>query len=462
MNAYWRPPVRAGRIVVDANAVLFGLTAFVLSVAMLLGGATRFNLLQMIIVELASLPLLAYLAWRLSQAPLPKELRLPAILLAAAYAILILQLIPLPYGLWSHLPGHQLSAEAEALMGAAKGWAPISLNPEETRSHLLAMLPPSTVFLGTALLSARRRKWMTLFPLAIAVISVCLGAAQLAGGADNSLYFYPSSNTDSAIGLFANRNHQASLLVSSLPLAALWMNLDRRQARRNMLPVALVLGIFLMEIVALIVVKSRAGVLLLAPTLIASLLLAWRSEGGEGRRGVTLLGGVVGIALLVGIAFGIGPVLDRFAAAADDVEMGGRLTAAITTTKAALHYLPFGSGGGTFVQAFTGFESVENMGPKFWNHAHNDFLEIILETGVFGILALLGFLFWVARRALAAWFRATSTGSNLACAGSIVVGLLLLHSTIDYPLRTLSLACLFAFACGLLVNSGEEVRRSRR
>ena len=217
----------------------------------------------------------------------------------------------------------------------------------------------------------------------------------------------------------------------------------------------------MVEIVALVVVKSRAGILLTVPALVASLLLVWRNEMGEGRRGATLLGGVIAIVVLTAVAFGIGPVLDRFTSA-NDTETGGRLTAALTTLHTTLEYLPFGSGSGTFVPVFAGHERYDLLGPKFWNHAHNDFLEIFLETGLMGLAAMAGFLYWVARRTLTAWASPSSNSANLACAGSIVVLLLMLHSTIDYPLRTLTMATVFAFACGLMINPGAEVRRSKR
>ncbi len=462
MNMRWQPPKHgapAGRRF-SGEQILAWLTAAVMVVGTALGGATRYNLAPIMIIETACLPLLAYTLWRMTAAPLPKDFRLPLILIGAAFAILIIQLIPLPGPIWAVLPGHGPAAAVRRMAGVT-GWAPISLLPSETLSHLLALLPPVAVFLGVAGLSTNSKRWLSLVPLGMSLVSVAIGVAQIAGGPDSPLYFVEGANTDSAVGLFVNRNHQASMLVAALPLAALWLNLDRHQRRKTLIPVAFAIAIFMVEIVALVVVKSRAGVLLTVPALVASLMLVWRNEMGEGRRGATLLGGVIAIVLLVAVAFGIGPVLDRFTSA-NDTEMGGRLTAALSTLHTTLEYLPFGSGSGTFVPVFAGHEPIDLMGPKFWNHAHNDFLEIFLETGLMGLAALVGFLYWVARRTLVAWASPSSNSANLACAGSIVVILLLLHSTIDYPLRTLTMATVFAYACGLLVNPGGEARRSRR
>ena len=40
----------------------------------------------------------------------------------------------------------------------------------------------------------------------------------------------------------------------------------------------------------------------------------------------------------------------------------------------------------------------------------------------------------------------------------MVTALLMLHSTVDYPLRTLALAVMFAFSCGLMVAPFGERR----
>jgi hypothetical protein len=40
----------------------------------------------------------------------------------------------------------------------------------------------------------------------------------------------------------------------------------------------------------------------------------------------------------------------------------------------------------------------------------------------------------------------------MAMTGAVMVGLLLAHSFVDYPLRTPALACLFALGCGLMVS----------
>jgi O-antigen ligase len=133
-----------------------------------------------------------------------------------------------------------------------------------------------------------------------------------------------------------------------------------------------------------------------------------------------------------------------------------RVFFARNTIVAAKTYLPFGSGLGTFVPVYQMFEKPDDLMPyAFANRAHNDFLESWLETGVFGPILVGLFSLWFVIAAARVWRPAhgTDKGINLglAQAGSIVIVLLIAHSTVDYPLRSGALMAVFAFACALLI-----------
>lgn len=463
MNAHWRPSAtdRRGGSPLQGNAPLFWTAAIVMTLAIVLGGATRFNETQAQIIELASLPLLGLALWRLGQTGISKGLKLPIGIILAVAVIPLVQIVPLPSGLWSRLPGHQTAAELRNLAGVQGGWLAISLNPRDTLAQALALIPPLAVFLATALLPLHRRRMLIVPLLVMVAVAILVGVGQIVGGQESTLYFYEHSNHDSALGFFANRNHQAALLVVATPLATLWLNIDRHQFRHSALPAAMALALLLTAMIALIVVKSRAGVFLLLPALAGSLALLWNNEHRESRKIVAIVGAVITLTLFVGVALGIGPVMERFSEGYEDFSFGGRVSTAIATWRAAIDFLPFGSGVGTFVQVYTGYEDVDIIGPAFWNHAHNDYVESFLETGLLGLLAGLAFAYWWLRRTFEAWTGPSSPAATLTRAASLVTGLLLLHSTVDYPLRTLALSVVFAFACGLMVDLEADKKRSR-
>ena len=59
------------------------------------------------------------------------------------------------------------------------------------------------------------------------------------------------------------------------------------------------------------------------------------------------------------------------------------------------------------------------------------------------------FLVWFALRVRREATTQEGEGSQLGRAALIVIGLLMLHSLVDYPLRTIAMSCVFALACAL-------------
>ncbi|HEX6860397.1 MAG TPA: O-antigen ligase family protein [Caulobacteraceae bacterium] len=451
---HWSGPRAArdrGRL--RGRQALFWLTGALLAAALVIGGASRENLIQVSVLELASLPLLGMAALALTRQDAWKRLWPALAILAFVAAIPLLQLIPLPFETWAALPGRQTAARVLQLSGLGHGWRPFSLTPLETWRNWLALLPPAAVFLAVASLrDADRRTLTLLFPIA-AAISLIVGVAQIVGG--SSLYLYETTNLGSGVGLFSNRNHQAALLLASLPFAALLMDFRQRDRRKLALAFAAAGAIFLIEIIGLVVVRSRAGVLLLAPALLGSFLLVMRQgESRTAMRGAAVLGGVILVALALSL-FGSGPVLERFRESGD-----GRMHIVPVVAEAAAANLPFGSGVGSFERVYASVEPISTMTNLFWNHAHNDYLEVWLEAGVLGAAAVLLFFAWWVVRAWAAWRGGPSLDRHLGRAASVASGVLLIHSTVDYPLRTLSLACLFAFCCALMIPAPDARRPS--
>ncbi len=161
----------------------------------------------------------------------------------------------------------------------------------------------------------------------------------------------------------------------------------------------------------------------------------------------------VGLVIVVALAVGRVPALARFAEGGADL----RFTAAPTVFAAVRAFWPVGSGVGSFIPIYQTFEPARLVDPTIFNHAHDDFLEALLESGLAAVVIFLGFLTWFAVRCRAAWARAAAPGEGaLARAGSLVVVMVLIHSTVDYPLRTVAMTTLFAFACALLVPAPEK------
>ncbi len=423
------------------------LTGVVLVGCLVFGGASRENAFLVIGLELLSLPLLACAVWRHTAIESWSEIRWPGLIVLAMLATVLLQLLPLPPFIWNHLPGHAAAAHALKLAGLDGAWRPYSLTPEVTLRYGLALLPPIAVFLGTSQLHSRQKLWLSLAIPAAAMISLGIGVAQLLGDPNGPLYFYANTNRDSAVGLFSNRNHQAALLVACLPFAALWLRAPEDGRFRPSPGPLLAIALFGIVVVGLIVLRSRAGVLLLVPSLLASLALTWRGGMAFNRWMAAGMGAIVVGAAVLGLLVGFGPLKARFEARAE-----GRAVSSPIAAGAAWALQPLGGGLGSFRNIYAGVETNETMAESYWLHAHDDYLELWLEAGWMAVATLLGFLAWWGRSAIAAWRGPPDLAGSLGRAASAASGLLLIHSAVDYPLRTLGMACVFAFACGLMVR----------
>jgi len=446
MNMHWKPAFLHAEPGRRGVSIGFALAALCLLASLFLGGASRTNEVQVAVVELLSLPALLWAIWRMTVDNGWKAHRLPVLILAAVAAIPLLQLIPLPGELWARLPGHHAAAGGLRAAGLEIGWRPISLTPLATMGYVLALLPPAAIFLSALVTSDRERLWLTSMVVLAALVSISIGGMQIASGNQSPLYFYFPTNLGSAVGLFSNRNHQAALLIAALPLAALWVTFGSKSQRFRIPLIVAAVAFLLVAIIGLVIVRSRAGVLMLAPSLVASLIIMAMARSARNRRTFAMVGGGVVVALFLAVAFGIGPLLERFSD--DQGDLRGATSA--TVLEASVDYMPLGSGVGSFVPVYASVEPIDTMKPAFWNHAHNDLVEVWLETGLLGAAVLAAFLLWWVSATVRIWRSASMDGAGMALAAIVVTTLLMVHSLVDYPLRTLALAGVFALACGIM------------
>lgn len=411
------------------------------------GGASQNHVLRLALVELASLPLLVVASGRLIQTGQWREHRFALGLLAAIVAIPLIQLIPLPPAIWTGLPGRDQMVLALELAGLQPAWAPLTVSPDRTWGSALALAPPAAFFLAVLSLPHDQRVRMVQICIAAAVAGVLLAAAQLASGGDG-LYLWNWTRAGSATGFFANRNHLASSLLVTLPFAVIFgaATLRRRDQQTRVLWFsALFVGLV---VVALAAIRSRAGITLFAPVMLVSLVAAWIAAGrGRPGSGLLVLIGAMGAALTAVAVLALPPVLERFDAQGPPEVRFERWPLVAETAQT---YLPLGSGIGSFDSVYRSVEPLEELDGSFFNQAHNDYLETWLEAGWLGIGAILAFLVWYFRRCWMAWRAPPSRDGDLQRAASIGIGVLLLHSVGDYPLRTVTLAVVLALCCGLL------------
>jgi O-antigen ligase len=446
-----------------ANIPILLLCAMVLIVAVL-GGGGRGGLGDVLAQQLAII-LLAFLGWKALRARLSWRAAawvrwLPAL----ALALPLLQLLPIPMALWTAGPARAELAAQLAQVGVAP-LQMISLNPTATEEALWTLLPATGLFLATLTLPRKSQQVLLLIILILAVASVLFGMAQLAGGTQSPLRLYRPTNADQAVGFFANRNHLASLLSISLALTlggTAWAVTERLAGRRlSVLWIFAGSGLAILFLLGIALARSRAGVLLAMVAVLGTLpiVIGLRHQRGTKR----FLAITLGVAVMLSVQFGMFGLLQRVGS---DPFEDGRWSYARTTSQAAAAYSPVGSGLGTFQQAYQPFEAKGSPSRAIVNHAHNDYLELWLEGGWPALLLIgLGALAW-GRRGLQLWRRNPEPGTSeswsnlLTRAAWLAASLALIHSALDYPLRTTALSAVFAIVAAVAFS--DPTYRARR
>ena len=424
---------------------------------MLFGGGARQGLWSDVVVQLAALPLLGWAIFRLAPAQLTGSARWGVVLLFAVLALPLVQLVPLPPPVWGALPGRGHIAAAYRAAGMALPWLPLSLDPGATWRNFLSLLPAAAIFLAMLSVGRTAQRAIVLILLAFAFINVPLDLLQVAGGNASPLRFYLITNEDRAVGLFANANHNAALLYCAIPFAAAWIAalVGDRSDRRFIYLLLLVL-LLISFFIGLPATASRAGMALAFFAGLLCTALVWRHIGGRfGRRALLYAAAVYLVALLTAFQFGFVGLAQKSENA--DVMKDIRWPAARITMQAAREYFPVGSGLGTFVPVYQSHEPRTLVMQRWLNHAHDDWLELWLTGGVPAALLAAAFLVWFSAASYSLWRRHETTTHDgldiaLARAGSIVILLLLLHSIVDYPLRTAAISVVFATSCALMAT----------
>ncbi len=447
---------------------LLWLACVALTAALLFGGGARQGLGCDAIPELVALPLLALAlprAW-----PILKQSPGALAILIGVVALPCAQLIPLPAWLWSALPGRQPVVDIFTAAEVPLSWRPVTVIPGATWRALLSLLPPVAIFLAALSLDRDARKLQALVVAAIGVASVPIAMLQVIGGLDSGLYFYNVTNIGKGVGLFANANHFGAFEYSLLPLSA--AALTQSRLRSHALSLAILGGVAAALLFGLSLSGSRAAIIFGGVSILATVAMVLRPEVARfGRRRAIWL--VVGLGLmLLPLLLGLGllAILERFAT--QDLVEDSRWTLAAVTWRALWSYFPLGSGFGTFPSVYPLHERIADLIPQIVNRAHDDLLEIVLEGGLASLALLLGFVVWLCFGTRRALVGEREADGRQARAGVIVIWLLLLHSVVDYPLRTIALESVLALCAALQfkpppADYGREVwwsglRRHRR
>jgi O-antigen ligase len=255
-------------------------------------------------------------------------------------------------------------------------------------------------------------------------------------------------------GPFVNHNHFAGFveLISPLGLAMLLNG----AVPRDKLPLLILLSV--LPIGALALSASRGGITSFLFEFV--LLIFLIRKRGERRRQLLMAGGLALVAGFLALWLGLGWTVERFERLTRGDISRDRRVSIYRDTWRIVHDHPWtGTGLGTLETVFPRYESYYDG--LVVDHAHNDYLELLADTGLIGGACMLGFVALLARRGLSNLRAADNpvcrsfySGSVVACAG------LLLHSMVDFNLHIPSNALLFLLLAAMATSDIAEPRQS--
>ena len=255
-------------------------------------------------------------------------------------------------------------------------------------------------------------------------------------------------------GPFVNHNHFAGFveLISPPGLAMLLTG----TVRRDKLPLLIFLCV--LPIGALALSASRGGITCF---LVECVLLIFAvPRGAHQKRQWLIAGGVATMALFLAIWLGIGGTVERFERLARGDLSRDRRVSMYRDTWQIVHDHPWtGTGLGTFETVFPHYESYYDG--LVVDHAHNDYLELLADTGLVGGMCTFGFLSLLAWRGASNLRRTRSPVCQSLYAGSLVACTgLLLHSLVDFNFHIPSNALLFLILAAAATSDAPESQLS--
>jgi O-antigen ligase len=264
----------------------------------------------------------------------------------------------------------------------------------------------------------------------------------------------------SIYGPYVNRNHYAGLMEMLMPFPLVLAATRFTEGNRKIL----VAGIAALMAASIFLSGSRGGmVAFVAQMVMLGVLLLRKQEGGW--KQPLMLGGFLAVVIVFLVWMGGNELTRRLASihseAREELSGGTRLTIDRDCLRMALKRPLLGWGLGTFPIVYPEFRSFYTT--FFVNQAHNDYLQLLVETGLAGFSIAIWFLVLVFRRSAAKlknWTDTAAGALTVACLLGIVG--IMVHSFLDFNLQIPANAALFYVLCAIAASQPLQESTRRR
>jgi O-antigen ligase len=359
------------------------------------------------------------------------------------------------------------------LLAVVQFFAGLTIDRLATRESLLKIVADLVVFfLAGQLLNGQRENRRALGRLGLVVLLLAFALSVLAltqfFTSPHAIYRQLRPTVGWVFGLYVNHNHYGGLMVMLIPVSVGYV---ASRASHTLSRLLLWVAVILALISAWVSGSRGASAALLAEGLLLGVILMWKRPQTLGRRALPLVVGVVVISAgIFAWMLETGRVSNRswsiFTTDASSLEakFGERIEVTKSAARIVKSHPVIGVGLGCFEYAFPQYATFAT--DMHWTHVHDDYLEVVAETGLPGGLVLvvaLVLFFRLAFRRLgerlrheAGWIQ---LGAAVGCVG------LLVHSFVDFNLRIPANAAWFVVCLAIAVHprsSPENLRKVAR
>lgn len=355
------------------------------------------------------------------------------------------QLIPLPV-LFLSMAHSEIKNVVTISPAVTPAFHSISVYPFATEKGLSHLFVYAMAFSIPAfgMINGKERIYTPIKILSFCGFALALfGIIQFATWNGKIYWFRELTQGGSPFGPFVNRNHFAGFVGMIIPLSLGIAFMSRTIEKKVMyafLSVVMAIALFFS--------LSRGGIIsFLGGIVIFSLVVFTKTLSKKRLIPVFFFLAVLAVYLFF---LGMSPVIERFAST--EVSNEQRLVAWQGVISAFKDYPLFGSGLGTFEYVF----KVYKPGGLYllWDHAHNDYLELLLEVGIIGVVIAGLFFFFVIKAIIKADLSDRRIYLKAGFLGSITT--IVIHSVFDFNLQIPSNAMLFFLMLGMAAAMTKE------
>jgi len=338
-------------------------------------------------------------------------------------------------------------------------WRSLTIYHYATKSELIKILAYIGMFFLITNTHGLRIKRIVVVIISVGFCISLLGILQKLTGTTD-IYWIKDASYATHFGPYVNRNHFAGYIGMTIPLAlgllvsrfagvAFSKNGDRHsilaEFQSHFFANLLLIFVIVIMLTALFLSLSRGGIMSFAVAVVAfCTLIGFTRLRAIMGRGWRIMTSVLVITFIFLMWLGLDPILNRLS----DISSPARYEVYENTINMAKDFPVFGTGIGTFQYIYQMYKT--SQGQLYYDHAHNDYLELISDCGLVGfVIVLSGFImfFW---KTLARWWeRRHHYAKGVTMGGVCGIIAILAHSFTDFNLHIPANALFLSIILGL-------------